>query len=141
MEKPKSAGLDSSIIFKGAVSPEEKINLLNQSQVLLNPSLVEGFGLVILEAYSCVKPVIVSDTKPLCDLVSDSKDGYVCTLNSSQWANRIVELLSNQSLVEKMGKAGYQKVVSNYSHEKIMKELISLYETISSSSCAKTSTI
>jgi len=74
-------------------------------------------------------------------LVSDSKDGYVCTLNSSQWANRIVELLSNQSLVEKMGKAGYQKVVSNYSHEKIMGELISLYETISSSSCAKTSTI
>jgi len=138
VEKCKSAGLDSSIIFKGVVSPEEKINLLNQSQVLLNPSLVEGFGLVILEAYSCVKPVIVSDTKPLSDLVSDSKDGYVCTLNSSQWANRMVELLSNHLLSEKMGKAGYQKVVSNYSHEKIMEELISLYETVSISKDVKT---
>jgi len=39
VEKCKSAGLDGSIIFNGAVSEEEKINLLNQSQVLLNPSL------------------------------------------------------------------------------------------------------
>lgn len=132
LEKTKSLGLQDHIVFKGNVSEEEKISLIHQSRVLLNPSLVEGFGVVILEAFSCAKPVIVSDTMPLSDLVSHS-DGFVVNSSEpSQWANRIIELMSNPTNSEKMGKAGQQKVVTNYSLQKIIDDLIDLYSKVTS---------
>ena len=131
MDKTKSLGLENIIIFKGVVSDEEKINLINQSKVLLNPSLVEGFGMVVLEAFSCGKPVIVSDIKPISDLVSDSKDGFLVNASDpSQWASRIVELMSDTNLVNNMGKAGLEKVISNYSQEEIIQSLIEMYNSV-----------
>ncbi len=131
IDEALSAGLDKNVDFKGTVSDDEKIKLLYESRVLLNPSLVEGFGLVILEAFSCSKPVIVSDTRPLSDLVSDTNDGFVLSASdSNQWANKLVELISNPALCEKMGKAGLQKVVTQYSLEKIIDSVIDLYDTV-----------
>jgi len=132
VEKTSAAGLEKNVIFKGVVSDEEKIRLLFESRVLLNPSLVEGFGMVILEAFACSKPVIVSDTKPLSDLVSISDGWVVNALDSVQWAERIVEIISNPSLSEKMGTAGHQRVVSDFSLQKITQNLISLYGIVSS---------
>ena len=131
IDEALSAGLDKNVDFKGTVSDDEKIKLLYESRVLLNPSLVEGFGLVILEAFSCSKPVIVSDTRPLSDLVSDTNDGFVLSASdSNQWANKLVELISNPALCEKMGKAGQKKVVTQYSLEKIIDSVIDLYDTV-----------
>ncbi len=131
IDEALSAGLDKNVDFKGVVSDDEKIKLLYESRVLLNPSLVEGFGLVILEAFSCSKPVIVSDTRPLSDLVSDTNDGFVLSASdSNQWANKLVELISNPALCEKMGKAGQKKVVTQYSLEKIIDSVIDLYDTV-----------
>jgi len=131
VKKTKSLKLQDNIIFKGNVSEQEKIKLLQQSQVLVNPSLVEGFGIVVLEGFASSKPVIVSDSKPLSDLVDDSVDGFVVSsTNSSAWAEKIVELLSNPDKVKKMGEEGRKKVVSKYSISKLSDDLISLYEEV-----------
>ena len=123
--------MQDNIIFKGNVSEQEKIKLLQQSQVLVNPSLVEGFGIVVLEGFASSKPVIVSDSKPLSDLVDDSVDGFVVSsTNSSAWTEKIVELLSNPDKVKKMGEEGRKKVVSKYSISKLSDDLISLYEEV-----------
>ena len=45
------ANLQKNVIFKGHVSEEEKNHLIASSQALVFPSLFEGFGLVILEAF------------------------------------------------------------------------------------------
>ena len=51
VEKSKSLGIQNNVIFTGRVSHDDKVKLIGQSQVLLNPSLIEGFGIVVLEAY------------------------------------------------------------------------------------------
>jgi len=131
VKKTKSLKLQDNIIFKGNVSEQEKIKLLQQSQVLVNPSLVEGFGIVVLEEFASSKPVIVSDSKPLSDLVDDSVDGFVVSsTNSSAWAEKIVELLSNPDKGKKMGEEGRKKVVSKYNISKLSDDLISLYEEV-----------
>ena len=131
VKKTESLNLQDNVVFKGNVSEQEKIKLLQQSQVLVNPSLVEGFGIVVLEGFASSKPVIVSDSKPLSDLVDDSVDGFVVSsTNSSAWAEKIVELLSNPDKVKKMGKEGRKKVVSKYSISKLSDDLISLYEQV-----------
>ena len=50
------------IITPGWSSPDDLVHLMNKAQALIFPSLYEGFGLPILEAFLCETPVITSQT-------------------------------------------------------------------------------
>ena len=73
----KRLGLESNIEFKGYIDADEKSKIIATSNALVFPSLCEGFGLVILEAFSQNRPVLVSDVRPMSDIVSHGKNGYV----------------------------------------------------------------
>lgn len=122
-------GLKSSISFTGMVSDAEKIRLISESAVLLNPSLIEGFGIVVLEGFACGKPVITSDSKPLSDLIDDSVDGYVVpAADADSWAGKIIELFSDDAKAARMGLAGRKKTLADYSISKLCDDMISLYQ-------------
>lgn len=125
----KSLGLNNNISFTGSVSDTDKVKLISESQVLLNPSLVEGFGIVVLEGFACNKPVIVSDSKPLSDLVDDSIDGYIVSAtDANSWAGKIIEIFSDSSKSSKMGLEGMRKVSTKYSISKLSDDMVSLYQ-------------
>ena len=56
---------DGNIKFCGVVSDEELVSLYNSAEVLVFPSLYEGFGLPIIEAMACGCPVIASNCSVL----------------------------------------------------------------------------
>jgi len=86
--------VQNNVKFVGYVSNDKKYSLLASSQALLFPSLCEGFGLVILEAFSQQKPVLVSDTKPLSDIISHKKNGFVLSQDDeNEWAKAIIEII------------------------------------------------
>lgn len=127
----ESIGIADNIQFTGIVSDEQKIRILAESKILLNPSLVEGFGIVVLEAFASKKPVIVSNVRPLSDLVTDSKDGYVVDAkNPKEWADRIIDLLSDTKKAQEMGQAGYNKMLENYTIPIVTEKLEHLYRNI-----------
>jgi glycosyltransferase involved in cell wall biosynthesis len=45
--------------------------------MLVFPSLIEGFGLVLLEAFEAKKPVLVSDVSPSNEIVENAIDGFI----------------------------------------------------------------
>lgn len=69
--------LQKSVIFFGKVSEEEKIKLLSESWVALQPSQVEGWGITVLEANACGTPVIASNVNGLRDSIVDGKTGIL----------------------------------------------------------------
>ena len=60
------------ILFAGKVSDTELIQLYNQAELFIYPSLFEGFGLPPLEAMSCGLPVILSDTSSLKEIAGSA---------------------------------------------------------------------
>ena len=68
-------GLEKKVNFYGKVSEKEKIKLLSQSWVAVQPSTVEGWGITVLEANACKTPVVASDTKGLRDSVVNGRTG------------------------------------------------------------------
>jgi glycosyltransferase involved in cell wall biosynthesis len=56
--------LTASVEFRFNVSEGEKRELLRSARVLVVPSVVEGFGIVVLEANACGVPVIASSGVP-----------------------------------------------------------------------------
>lgn len=53
----------------------EEMNMLD---VLLHPSLTEGFGLTVVEAASCGIPAIVNDTTSMPEMIIPGKTGEIC---------------------------------------------------------------
>lgn len=68
---------------------------------------VEGLGIVYLEASSCGLPVIAGETGGAPDAVLEGVTGFVVDgTNTSQIAQRAIQLLSDENLRRAMGSAG-----------------------------------
>jgi glycosyltransferase involved in cell wall biosynthesis len=60
----RQLGLEDKIEFRFNVSEREKLEILKLCRVLVVPSSVEGFGIVVLEANACNVPVVASSGVP-----------------------------------------------------------------------------
>jgi len=132
-----SLKLFENIEFRGFVSAEEKMKELSSSQALVFPSVCEGFGLVILEAFAQNKPVLVSNIRPLSDIVSEGNTGYVLSPhNDSEWADAIKKIIENPDSSHKMGTKGKELLEKEYNVEKMYFKCIKMFwEKSISSNC------
>ena len=58
-----------AIVFTGYVSDEDLVAITRQAEMMAYPSLYEGLGLPVLEAYGCGVPVVGSNTSSIKELV------------------------------------------------------------------------
>jgi glycosyltransferase involved in cell wall biosynthesis len=64
-----SHGLEQRVCFTGFVPDYVVAQLYNRAELLVLPSIEEGFGLPAVEAAACGTPVVVSETGPVADLL------------------------------------------------------------------------
>ena len=130
----RTLGLEDNIEFRGYVSPDEKLELIATSNALVFPSLCEGFGLVILEAFDQSRPVLVSDIRPLSDIVTNKKNGFVLDPHDeSRWAEYLLQMIKNPQEASIMGNNGNQTLMQIYSQEKMYQKIIEMYSEITQS--------
>lgn len=124
----KKLNLQKNVKFTGFVSADEKIRLLAKSQALVLPSLCEGFGLVILEAFSQGKPVLVSDVRPLSDIVTNKLSGFVISPHDeSKWAEAVSNIIENQESSLQMGNIGHKLLQSAYNVDELARKVLKMY--------------
>ena len=89
------------------------------------------FGLVILESFSCNRPVIVSNVRPLSDIVDDKINGFVVeSKDDSKWAESMISLIRDPENASNMGKIGKKKLDHIYAQDKMIVEIESMYHEI-----------
>lgn len=71
------------VTFAGRVSEAEKHRLMCEAWLLLHPSLVEGWGLVVTEAAARATPAVGFDIPGLCDSIEDGETGVLARGESS----------------------------------------------------------
>jgi cellulose synthase/poly-beta-1,6-N-acetylglucosamine synthase-like glycosyltransferase/glycosyltransferase involved in cell wall biosynthesis len=95
--------LTPNIEFKGHVTEHEKISLLQQAWVLVNPSMMEGWGITTIEANACGTPVIASNVPGLRDSVRNPSTGFLVSYGQTDaFAGKISLILKNQELRKKL---------------------------------------
>lgn len=123
--------LQENVEFCGYVSEDKKYEIISSSIAMVFPSLCEGFGLVILESFSHDRPVIVSDIRPLSDIIADKKDGFVVDAkDEKKWAEAMTYFIENPDNALIMGKEGMKKLQQNYSIENMTSQIESMYQSI-----------
>jgi glycosyltransferase involved in cell wall biosynthesis len=121
--------LDQNIEFTGYIPHEKKYyELLSKCSSLLLPSVFEGFGLVLLEAFAMSKPVLVANMKPFDEIVDEGIDGFILpTHDAHKWSEKIIFLLSNKTICQDMGCKGRLKVESKFNIDNVVDKVESLY--------------
>lgn len=124
-------GIKDRVEFKGFIPHKEKIDILKRASALVLPSLLEGFGIVILEAWAYKKPVIVANLPPLNQIVEHGKDGFVVNpFKPEEWAKYISLLIDDKEQAEKIGLNGYNKLIERYNVANWITKFERLYEKL-----------
>jgi glycosyltransferase involved in cell wall biosynthesis len=96
-------GIFEKTKFWGFVSQKEKFQLLAKAHLMLNPSLLEGFGLVNIEANAVATPVISYNSPGLIDSVKNGVSGIVIDSNSPEsLAMEILKILNDKKLYKRL---------------------------------------
>ncbi len=109
--------IEENVTFAGFVEHELVPEYLNQMDVYCAFSRVrESFGVAVLEASSCGIPVVVSNMGGLPEVVQNGVTGFiVASEDIEEAADAITKLVLDPALRRKMGEAGRQYVISQYS--------------------------
>lgn len=127
-KKANEAGVGKNIVFLGW--RDDIALILAVFDVFLLPSLNEGMGRVLVEAMAHGIPIVASDVGGIPDLVTHGKNGFlVPPKNPEELAKHIQILIEEEEKRRKMGEAG-EKIAQRYSHERMVKNIASLYEEL-----------
>ncbi|MFQ5435777.1 MAG: glycosyltransferase family 4 protein, partial [Anaerolineae bacterium] len=106
----------------------EKPRLLAACDLFVLASGHESFGIAFAEAWGCKKPVIGARVDAVSSLIAEGKDGLLFTYEDpTSLVEAILTLLANPQARQEMGRAGYQKVLGNYTWEIVTNRLRQVY--------------
>lgn len=109
----------------------DKPSLYRDCDIFVLPSNVESFGIVFLEAWTCGKPVIGCRTGPVASVISEGQDGLLVPHGDAEELSKaIMLLLTDESLRRKLGQNGRQKVLRQYTWERIVSKVESIYQML-----------
>jgi len=116
------------ILFIGRVSDKELVQIYNQAEIFVYPSLFEGFGLPPMEAMSCGLPVIASDSSSLKEVVGDAGI-LVPSEDYREISKQISYILKNEKITEEL-KEKSLKQAQKFSWEKTARKTLNIYNEI-----------
>jgi glycosyltransferase involved in cell wall biosynthesis len=122
-------GIGQRVTFTGSVTDEDLPSYYAASDAVSLASFPpESFGVVLLEAMACGRPVIAHDIPGVRTVVSHENDGFLVTPNRpAELADRILTLLGDQDQNRMMGENGRQKVEQCYAWSKVVEQLEEVY--------------
>ena len=120
-----------NLVDLGRIGWEEMPELYRSNDILLSPTVREGFGLAIAEAMACGLPVVASNCSAVPELVDDGKGGFLCPVGDvGAFAEKTNLLARNPELRCQMGEYNRAKVEKMFTLERMASEYRELFESL-----------
>lgn len=131
LERPKQLGIENRVRFLGFVPNQDLPGLYTGAEAFLFPSLFEGFGLPILEAFCCSCPVIASDIPAHREVFHEITRGYMQNLPKGK-DHKESENGSKKTILKVPKAIALAKLKDAHQWHSLMYQMLSLrYQTMS----------
>ena len=124
----KKNKLDKMILVKKNLSEKEMNKFYYISDMLVFPSIYEGFGIPPLEAMACGTPVITSNKASLPEIVGDAAI-KINPYSVNELKKAIIKIIEDKKFRENLIRGGYQNL-KKFDKKIIKRKLIGLYNKI-----------
>jgi len=121
--------LRARIQILGTVSEADLTSLYHLSDVLLCPSLQEGFGLCVLEALAAKCAVVVPQGAPFDEYLDDRCASFVDPRSPTQIGSALVRFLRDAPTRKRAAENGYERV-QRYSWDLVAERHLARYESL-----------
>ena len=126
----KVLGLEEKAVFVGPLHGKAKLEAYVDSEVVVLPSRYEAFGMTVLEAYACSKPVIASEVGGLKDLIINGETGLLFKPENVNELSRAMLTIVSGCNAKIMGSKA-REFVRQFRIEKTVNRLEQLYQVCS----------
>ncbi|GAB3067193.1 glycosyltransferase family 1 protein [Intrasporangium mesophilum] len=125
------AGLSGRVRLLGALEPEDVADWMSRATVVVVPSRVEAFGIVVLEAWQAGAPVVGTALGGPADLITDGVDGLVVDPRDTEaLASAVKEVLADPAAAARLAAAGASTVLG-YTWRSVAEAYETIYEATS----------
>jgi glycosyltransferase involved in cell wall biosynthesis len=124
----RELGVAHGVRFLGYVAPIQ--GAIEQSAIVVVPSMGEGFGMVALEAMERARPVIAAEIGGLGELVRDGETGLLVAPGEAEpLREAIVRLAGDLERTAEMGRAGRDRALRDFLEERCVDRTEILYRS------------
>lgn len=121
--------VDDNIEFLGFIS--KPYSYIEASDVSVQPSLMESFGLVYIEAFALGTPLVAFETESGKEIIDHNENGLLAQLkNADDLADKILFMLQNSLEAKKMAAKAYEKYLRRFTTETMISNTAAFYNRI-----------
>ncbi|MCX5829583.1 MAG: glycosyltransferase [Deltaproteobacteria bacterium] len=104
---------------------------LTALDIVVIPSVLEGFPIVTLEAMAMGKPIVATAIDGITEQIMDGREGIlVPPRNTANLAQAIIKIVSNPIMADTLGKAARRRVTTEFSVQQMIKATINVYDDL-----------
>lgn len=136
----KTLGITNKVHFLGAVPNDALPPIYRRATVFISPSLMEGFGLTLVEALACKCAVIASDLPAVRELIIDGETGFIISPgNHEEITSKVLTLLANRTLRQSLAHSGRESVLGRFDWDTVAGNYSVLLHELAVSHCSRSS--
>ena len=119
------ANFEADVVF---TSWRKDIDAINAgSDIVALTSLNEGTPVSIIEAQASERAVVCTDVGGVKDVIHDGVSGFISEQTAVDFSENLLRLLKDPALRQSMGVAGKEFALKNYSYQRLVKDIETLY--------------
>ncbi|MHB8910138.1 MAG: glycosyltransferase family 4 protein [Syntrophales bacterium] len=127
----KQLGIENHIIFTG--QRNDIRDILAALDIIVVPSVLEGFPMITLEAMAMGKPIVATRINGTTEQITDGEEGLLVPPRSpGELTRAIVRIAGDPVLASALGNAARQRVMAEFSVQQMIQETIKVYDELSS---------
>jgi glycosyltransferase involved in cell wall biosynthesis len=124
--------IEDAVSFPGRVG--DVAWWLRRAEVLVHPARWEGFGLALLEAMLCARPIVASAVSSVPEIVLDGETGILVSPDdAAALADAVGGLLDDPTRAEALGNAGEARARAEFSVARMAERTLAVYDEALSS--------
>jgi glycosyltransferase involved in cell wall biosynthesis len=123
----KDLGLNKDVVFTGYIVGDELVPLFKNAEFFMMPSLYEGFGMTVLEAFATGTPAIVSKVSSLPEIAGDAAY-FVDPMNTGEITEAMLKFSNGENLRNEFRMKGFQQV-KKFDWQKTAQETLEIYKS------------
>ena len=118
-EQARNLSIRDKVTFTGNLN--DVMDVFSKIDISVNSSLSEGFSNAILESMALKMPVVATNVGGNPEVVIDGQTGFIVPAGDHiALAGAVIKLLEDRALAQQMGAAGRERVINNFTMDKMI---------------------
>ena len=127
--RARAVGVGDRVFFTGRISQRLLVDAYAASSLVVLPSLMEGFGLTVLQSMAAGKPCVATRVGAIPEIVRDGESGLLVNpADPRELGDAIARVLLDPGLATALGRKGKETVRSDYTLETMVRRTVEVYK-------------